>query len=1029
MYSNVMKGTGERHHISLRPIPGTNTKFYGCIKGLRFHSHLLRVSKANEREQSCFIRALAEHSSGASKVLEDKNPLSVEDNTFRVLLEEGPPGMDFASKVLRNNPSQVEPRYLIGDRLYSLREKQLLKAPFWKKIATALQYNTGLLRNKKSHRQSIEIRDQDENLSTSAGKGQLEEPIKSVYLHDLLREYKGELYVPEEAFKDHASELDDFNKTIDTLPTMTLEDFLKAVKSNQVELLTSRGILASSKYSYQDFIVNLRPIPGDQRLHTTQWAMHLTETEAEIALKEYSGRQVEIETQYTPYVVPPPSAPNPVASSISGKVMLELTVASGLIATMAFTIGSFVGAMTFMGLSIITAVLVYVVFPVIRPVLWPFQILLLKLIQGLGILLFGGFTSSTIGKRGLPGLISSIYRFLNSGSLFSNVRLLGAIVFVAGCMAGLARFTLTRRPKDFTKWDLWQAIEFGQSKPQARVEGSTGVLFSDIAGIDDVVEELQELVNYLKNPERFNQMGTKPPHGVLMEGPPGCGKTLLAKAIAGEAGVPFYQMAGSEFVEVLVGVGAARVRDLFKRAKVNRPSVVFIDEIDALGAMRQGGDGDELEEYNAGSQERETTLNQLLIELDGFDTGKGVVFLGATNRMDMLDPALLRPGRFDRKITVKPPRAKGRFDILKVHSKNVKLSPDVDLWSTAKNLPGWSGAELAQLLQEAAMMAVRNGHPFVFQKDLNQAIDRITVGPERLGVGRGLPVHRRMATHEIGLAMTSHLLRRLEGAKLEYCERISILPRGETLSRTVFERLDDEAYFFERRPQLLHRMQVLLGGRAAEEVIFGRDTSTWSLPYLSDASYLARKLITIWNLEGPMTIRGEHPAWSREPHFCGPPLDFEGWLYDDYDFTEPTLNYSLDNDVAKHSEALVNKMYLKTLTLLRQHHAALTKAIYVLLDRQEMHGYELDLILDSYLQGSSPELVENEVDPAALPTNQASLAESIDSESPDELLVSVQVDAHNQFDNWVEREVLQRNSDQIGEPLKNRDKNGNGEVR
>lgn len=998
MVTNTIVGRRKTYCSLLRTIPGIGLRH--CSHGLQVYGknacrHLRHSFQTHAKLSS------PEVSKGETYVSSKEQSLS-ETDYYNVFLEDGHGGKDFVSQVIKDNPSQVEPKYLIGNRMYTLREKELLKAPFWKKAAAAL----GLQKKIEAVSDKEEISpvlltgntEQEEKVDSSDKKIQLpREQVKSVYLSDLLREYKGELYVPEEAFKDHSSDLDLFNMSVNSLPIMSFEDFLRAVKTHQVDLLTSRGVLASSKYCYRDFVVSLKRIPGDQSLHKTKWAVHLTEREAEIALNEYTGPQVEVETQYTPYVVPPPILPNSVASSISSKVMLELTVASGLIATIAFTVGGFAAAVASMGLSIVTVLLVYVIFPLLRPIIWPIQIILSNLIQGLVILLFGGVTRSTIGKGGLPGLVSGIYRFINSGSLVSNIRLLGAIFFVAGCMIGLAKFTLTRRPKDFTKWDLWQAIEFGQSKPEARVEGSTGVLFSDVAGIDEVVEELEELVNYLKNPERFNQMGTRPPHGVLMEGPPGCGKTLLAKAIAGEAGVPFYQMAGSEFVEVLVGVGAARVRDLFKRAKVNRPSVVFIDEIDALGAARQGGDGD-LEEYNAGSQERETTLNQLLIELDGFDTGKGVVFLGATNRMDMLDPALLRPGRFDRKITIKPPRAKGRMDILKVHARDVKLSPTVDLWIIAKNLPGWSGAELAQLLQEGAIMALRNGHDNILQEDLDQAIDRITIGPERLGIGRSLPVHRRMAAHEIGLAMTSHLLLRLEGAKLEYCDRISILPRGETLSRTIFERLEDEAYFFQRRPQLLHRMQVFLGGRAAEEVIFGRDTSNWSLPHLRDASWLARKLVTIWNLEGPMTVRGEHPAWMQEPQFYGPPLTFEGWLYDDYEFTEPPLNPNVDSDVAKRSEILVNKMYLKTLRMLQQHHAALTKAIHVLLEKQEMFGHELDLILDSYPPGSPVQLVEDETDPAALPTNQRTSAEGNPLELLSPLFVSVQTESQHHVD-------------------------------
>eukprot|EP00250_Pteridium_aquilinum_P014200 c21840_g1_i1 orf=142-3063(+) len=930
------------------------------------HSFTPRLPYYGHRQMSRYLKVQAGQPTDASipetNIIGRKGSL-LEEESLRMFLKEDEVGVDFATQVLKSIPSQVESKYLIDGKLYTLREKELLRISPWKRIASALKLQDhGIFSQNKNENLQKQLPDQgetkhDQSLSVD----------KSVYLSDLLREYKGELYVPEEAFTRSISDLDTFEREIETLPLMTCEDFLRAVKGNQVSLLTSKGDLGPGKFVYRDFIVSLIDVPGEEGLHQTKWAMHLDEDEVESVLKEYTGPQVEIETQYTPVVVYPPSNPNPVASSISGKVMLELAVASGLIATTAYTIGGFVAAMVLMGVSIATVSLAYIVPLLLAPILLAIQVILVKLLGVIGIILFGGFTRDTFGKRGLLGILSSIYNVFTSGNFTSSARLLAIMLFVGGSMATIARFTLTRRPKDFTKWDLWQAIEFGQSKPQARIEGTTGVFFSDIAGIDEVVEELQELVTYLKNPDRFNQMGTKPPHGVLLEGPPGCGKTLLVKAIAGEAGVPFYQMAGSEFVEVLVGVGAARVRDLFKRAKINRPSVVFIDEIDALGAMRQGSDGGKMEEYNAGSQERETTLNQLLIELDGFDTGKGVIFIGATNRRDMLDPALLRPGRFDRKIKVKPPRAQGRLEILNVHAKTVKLAPEVDLWAIAKNLPGWSGAELAQLLQEGAMMAVRNGHPHIIQKDLDLAVDRITVGPPRFGVGRGLPVHQRMATLEVGLAMTAHILRRLEGAKLEYCERVSIVPRGETLSRTIFEHLDDEGYIFERKPQLLHRLQVFLGGRAAEEIMYGRDTSNWSKASLRDASWLARKLVTIFNLEGPMTVRGEQPPWKHSS-LTGPPLNFEGWLYEDYGFTERTLNLEMDDEVAKYSEALIKRMYVKTMSTLKQHRAALKKAIYVILDKEELYGYELDLILDKYPPGTPVQVVEDEADPAALPS-------------------------------------------------------------
>ncbi|KAA0044892.1 putative inactive ATP-dependent zinc metalloprotease FTSHI 1 [Cucumis melo var. makuwa] len=342
--------------------------------------------------------------------------------------------------------------------------------------------------------------------------------------------------------------------------------------------------------------------------------------------------------------------------------------------------------------------------------------------------------------------------------------------------------------------EFLQGIDFSRSssKAEAHVDGSTGVEFSDVAGpgIDEAVEELQEDFNliftpypcafagnksshvwdlsclgsrYLTNPEVLDKVGIKPPHGVLSKGPPGCGKTLVAKAIAGEAGVPFYQMAGSVLVEVVVGVVSARTRDLFNQFSMLSlcRSVIFMDEIHALTARRQGIFKESMDNlYIAATQERETTLNQLLIELDGFDTGRGVVFLAATNKRDLLDPLLLRPGRFDRKIKIHPPGAKERLDLLKIHASKVKISNSVDLSIYSQNLLGWLGAMLAQLVQEAALIAVRKGHESIVLSEMDDAVDRLTVGPRRIGIELGHQGQYRRATTEMGVAITSHLLRR-----------------------------------------------------------------------------------------------------------------------------------------------------------------------------------------------------------------------------------------------------------------------------
>ncbi|XP_034216683.1 probable inactive ATP-dependent zinc metalloprotease FTSHI 1, chloroplastic isoform X3 [Prunus dulcis] len=710
------------------------------------------------------------------------------------------PQDDFVTRVLKENPSQIEPRYLVGDKFYTSKEKESLgnnsNVGFIELWAKRLKFSKAEPKKERTEGQNdSEVRDE------------------SVYLKDILREYKGKLYVPEQIFGTELPEEEEFERSLEELPTMSFEDFQKALKSDKVKLLTFKEVTGTS-YGFTDFIVDLKEIPGQKSLHRTKWAVRLDEGEAQALLEEYTGPRYVIEGHAT---------------------------------------------------------------------------------------------------------------------------------------------------------DLWQGIDFSRSKAEARVDGSTGVKFSDVAGIDEAVEELQELVRYLKNPELFDKMGIKPPHGVLLEGPPGCGKTLVAKAIAGEAGVPFYQMAGSEFVEVLVGVGSARIRDLFKRAKVNKPSVIFIDEIDALATRRQGifkESSDHL--YNAATQERETTLNQLLIELDGFDTGKGVIFLAATNRRDLLDPALLRPGRFDRKIKIRPPAAKGRLDILKIHASKVKMSESVDLSSYAQNLPGWTGAKLAQLVQEAALVAVRKGHESIRQSDLDDAVDRLTVGPKRVGIELGHQGQCRRSTTEVGVAITSHLLRQYENAEVECCDRISIIPRGQTLSQVVFHRLDDESYMFERRPQLLHRLQVLLGGRAAEEVIYGRDTSRASVDYLADASWLARKILTIWNLENPMVIHGEPPPWRKKVQFVGPRLDFEGSLYHDYDLIEPPVNFNLDDEVAKRTEELIHNMYDKTLSLLKRHHAALLKTVKVLLERKEISGEEIDFILNKYPPQTPLKLLFEEENPGSL---------------------------------------------------------------
>lgn len=913
------------------PFPITNISRSNTITSIRIRRH---------SEQFKSLKSI-----GLGALLTPRKPLILCKSTGDA--KNSSANDDFVTRVLKENPSQVEPRFRVGDAVYTSTERQRLKNK---------SFDFGAFRILKR----LNLK---EKVTTSEGSEKIgDEKLEgNVYLKDILREYKGKLYVPEQMFQANLSEEEEFDQNCDTLPKMSYEEFVKFMERDKVKLLILKeqsGVI--SGVGFADFIVELKEIPGDKSLHRTKWAMRLKPDQAQALLEEYKGPQYEIETRQTSWVGKLPEYPNPVASSISSRIMAEFRMISIIMAAAALILASFLASFVVAVTCFVFAAAVYVVWPIVRP----FLKIILSTVSGIFERIWDNllFFSDT-------EVFSKLYEFYTVGGGSESLLMWRPILLVTLTMVLIIRFTLSRKVKNFRKWDIWQGMKFSQSKAQARVDGSTGVTFADVAGIEDAVKELQELVIYLKNPGLFDKMGIKPPHGVLLEGPPGCGKTLVAKAIAGEAGVPFYEMAGSEFVEVLVGVGSARIRDLFMRAKVNKPSVIFVDEIDALGSRRQeifSGPTDHL--YNAATQERETTLNQLLTELDGFDTGKGVIFLGATNRKDLLDPALLRPGRFDRKIRIRPPNAKGRLDILKVHAKKVKLSPSVDLSTYANDLPGWSGARLAQLLQEAALVAARKGHEAVERSDIGDAVDRLTLGPKRAGIKLGNHVQRRLATTEVGTAITSHLLRRLENAKIEQCDRVSIIPRGRTFSQVVFHRLDDESYKLERRPQLLHRLQVFLGGRAAEEVIFGRDTSTASVAYLADATWLARKIITIWNLENPMVIHGEPPPWRKGVDFVGPRRDFEGSLYAHHGYIEPPLNFNLDDEVVKRSEDLLRDMYEKTVSLLRQHHAALLKTVKVLLKQKEMRGEEIDHILDKYPAETPITVLLDEECPDSLPS-------------------------------------------------------------
>jgi cell division protease FtsH len=385
---------------------------------------------------------------------------------------------------------------------------------------------------------------------------------------------------------------------------------------------------------------------------------------------------------------------------------------------------------------------------------------------------------------------------------------------------------------------------FGRSRARRYEPSGQKVTFGDVAGIDEAKEELTEVVDFLRNPDKYRKLGGRIPHGVLLAGPPGTGKTLLARAVAGEADVPFFSMAASEFVEAIVGVGAARVRDLFKEAKEDAPAIVFIDELDAIGRSRTSG----IAGFSGGNDEREQTLNQILTEMDGFDSATSVIVIGATNRPDVLDPALLRPGRFDRRVAVQPPDRAGREAILRVHTRGVPLGPDVDLARIAATAPGMVGADLANLVNEAALTAARRGHEVVEEEDFTDALERIVLGAERR-VMLSDDDRRRTAYHEAGHAIVGMLTPRSDPVR-----KVSIIPRGMALGVTFSAPDADRFNYLE--PEVRAKIKVALGGRAAEETVFG-EISTGAESDIEQLTALARQMVGRWGMSdalGPVSV-------------------------------------------------------------------------------------------------------------------------------------------------------------------------------
>lgn len=479
----------------------------------------------------------------------------------------------------------------------------------------------------------------------------------------------------------------------------------------------------------------------------------------------------------------------------------------------------------------------------------------------------------------------------------------------------LWRFFLGRLP------GATQALSFGRSRAKIwdKTEGDE-VTFDDVAGLDEAVAELREVVDYLMHPEKYTRVGARIPKGVLLVGPPGTGKTLLARATAGEADVPFFSISGADFVEMFVGVGAARVRDLFKQAREHAPCIVFVDEIDTIGRSRAGA------RSPVSNEEREQTLNQLLVELDGFDSSAGVILMAATNRPDVLDPALLRPGRFDRQIAVDKPDINGREAILRVQTRNVALASDVDLRVVAARTPGFAGAELANLVNEAALLAVRRGRAQVTMADFDDAVDRVMMGLERKSRALNEREREVVAFHEMGHALAGMLLPHADPV-----HKVSIVPRGTAaLGVTVQRPLEDR--FLLTEAELRDRMTVLLAGRAAEEVVYG-EVSTGPADDLQRATEMARRMVTEFGMNeglGPVVL--EERA--------------NGFLDDSGEFRPRRYGEETADAIDQEVRRLVSSLYERAQTLLRKHREVLERGAKRLLEKEVMEGTELEALLD-----------------------------------------------------------------------------------
>ncbi|MDA7435958.1 ATP-dependent zinc metalloprotease FtsH [Synechococcus sp. AH-551-N17] len=495
------------------------------------------------------------------------------------------------------------------------------------------------------------------------------------------------------------------------------------------------------------------------------------------------------------------------------------------------------------------------------------------------------------------------------GNLLFPLLLIGSLIFLA-------------RRGNSMPGGPGQAMQFGKTKARFAMEADTGVKFDDVAGVSEAKQDLQEVVTFLKQPERFTSVGAQIPKGVLLVGPPGTGKTLLAKAIAGEAGVPFFSLSGSEFVEMFVGVGASRVRDLFKRAKENSPCLIFIDEIDAVGRQRGAGIG-------GGNDEREQTLNQLLTEMDGFEGNSGIIILAATNRPDVLDSALMRPGRFDRQVTVDAPDIKGRLSILEVHSRNKKLEETLTLDSIARRTPGFTGADLANLLNEAAILTARRRKESIGISEIDDAVDRIIAGMEGHPLTDGRS-KRLIAYHEVGHALVGTLVKDHDPV-----QKVTLIPRGQAQGLTWFS--PDEEQMLVSRAQLKARIMGALGGRAAEDVVFGHsEVTTGAGGDIQMVASLARQMVTQFGMSqlGPMALEG-----GNQEVFLGRDL-----------MTRSDVSDAISKQIDEQVRLIVMKLYEETVALVGQHRQAMDKLVEQLIEQETLDGDEFRVVVAEFTE-------------------------------------------------------------------------------